>query len=169
MKTFYTNAKIFRNGRFEPGLIAVEGGRIAAAGEPRPGRPGGGPRGAAPRAGAGRRACAPARAGLPAEGDHCDGYGRRGPRGVYHGLFDAQPEPCARYAGDARRAAGDHPPRRRGARETLRYDHDGPARMRRTGRFRGLGPAGRRLLGRRPRRAVGGADGGGDAPGRGCR
>ena len=24
MKTFYTNAKIFRNGRFEPGLIAVE-------------------------------------------------------------------------------------------------------------------------------------------------
>ena len=37
MKTFYTNAKIFRNGRFEPGLIAVEGGRIAAAGEPRPG------------------------------------------------------------------------------------------------------------------------------------
>ena len=36
MKTFYTNAKIFRNGRFEPGLIAVEGGRIAAAGEPRP-------------------------------------------------------------------------------------------------------------------------------------
>lgn len=25
MKTFYTNAKIFRNGRFEPGLIAVEG------------------------------------------------------------------------------------------------------------------------------------------------
>jgi len=35
--------------------------------------------------------------------------------------------------------------------------------------FRGLGPAGRRLLGRRPRRAVGGADGGGDAPGRGCR
>ena len=33
MKTFYTNAKIFRNGRFEPGLIAVEGGRIAAAGD----------------------------------------------------------------------------------------------------------------------------------------
>jgi len=46
MKTFYTNAKIFRNGRFEPGLIAVEGGRIAAAGEPRPGDRGGGPRGA---------------------------------------------------------------------------------------------------------------------------
>ena len=41
MKTFYTNAKIFRNGRFEPGLIAVEGGRIAAAGEPRPGDRGG--------------------------------------------------------------------------------------------------------------------------------
>ncbi len=33
-----------------------------------------------------------------AEGDHCDGYGRRGPRGVYHGLLDAEPEPCARYA-----------------------------------------------------------------------
>lgn len=37
MKTFYTNAKIFRNGRFEPGRLAVEEGRIVAAGEPQPG------------------------------------------------------------------------------------------------------------------------------------
>ncbi len=37
MKTFYTNAKIFRNGRFEPGQLAVEGGRIVAAAAPQPG------------------------------------------------------------------------------------------------------------------------------------
>lgn len=37
MKTFYTNAKIFRNGRFEPGQLAVEGGRIVAAAGPQPG------------------------------------------------------------------------------------------------------------------------------------
>ena len=32
MKTFYTNAKIFRNGRFEPGLIAVEGDSVKCEG-----------------------------------------------------------------------------------------------------------------------------------------
>ena len=40
MKTFYTNAKIFRNGRFEPGLIAVEGFRFTIGDETREVGPG---------------------------------------------------------------------------------------------------------------------------------
>ena len=174
MKTFYTNAKIFRNGRFEPGLIAVEGGRIAAAGEPRPGDR---------VVDLGGRHLVPGlvdvhvhlrEPGFPQKETIATGTAAaaRGGYTTVCSMPNLNPAPDtpatlgARYASCADR---DHPPRRRGARETLRYDHDGSARMRRTGRFRGLGPAGRRLLGRRPRRAVGGADGGGDAPGRGCR
>lgn len=37
MKTYYTNAEIYRRGRFRRGTLAVEGDRIAAAGEPAPG------------------------------------------------------------------------------------------------------------------------------------
>ena len=36
MKTVYTGARIFRGGRFEEGDLAVEGSRIAPAGERRP-------------------------------------------------------------------------------------------------------------------------------------
>lgn len=81
MKTFYTNAKIFRNGRFEPGLIAVEGGRIAAAGEPRPGDR---------VVDLGGRHLVPGlvdvhvhlrEPGFPQKESHCDGYGRPRPAG----------------------------------------------------------------------------------------
>ena len=37
MKTYYTNATIYRGGRFETGCLAVEHGRVVTAGEPRPG------------------------------------------------------------------------------------------------------------------------------------
>ena len=37
MKTYYTNATIYRGGRFEMGCLAVEHGRVVTAGEPRPG------------------------------------------------------------------------------------------------------------------------------------
>lgn len=37
MKTFFENARIYRNGRFEPGRLIVEEGRVAAACEPQPG------------------------------------------------------------------------------------------------------------------------------------
>ena len=37
MKTYYTNATIYRGGRLETGRLAVEGGRVVAAGELRPG------------------------------------------------------------------------------------------------------------------------------------
>ena len=37
MKTYYTNATIYRGGRFETGCLAVEDGRVVTAGEPRPG------------------------------------------------------------------------------------------------------------------------------------
>lgn len=37
MKTFYTNAKIYRNGRFEAGRLVVEGDRVAPDAEPQPG------------------------------------------------------------------------------------------------------------------------------------
>lgn len=37
MKTFYINAKIYRDGRFTAGTLAVEAGRIVAAGTPAPG------------------------------------------------------------------------------------------------------------------------------------
>ena len=163
MKTFYTNAKIFRNGRFEPGLIAVEGGRIAAAGEPRPG----------------------------------DRVVDLGGRHLVPGLVDVHvhlrepgfPQKETIATGTAAAARGgyttvcsmpnlnpapDTPATLGEQLEIIRRDavvrvKPYGTRMRRTGRFRGLGPAGRRLLGRRPRRAVGGADGGGDAPGCGCR
>ena len=37
MKTYYTNATIYRGGRLETGRLAVEGGRVVAAGDvPRP-------------------------------------------------------------------------------------------------------------------------------------
>lgn len=36
MKTFYIHARIFRNGRFETGQLAVEGGRVVAGGTPQP-------------------------------------------------------------------------------------------------------------------------------------
>ena len=37
MKTYYTNATIYRGGRLETGRLAVEEGRVVPAGEPRPG------------------------------------------------------------------------------------------------------------------------------------
>lgn len=37
MKTYYTNATIYRGGRFETGCLAVEDGRVVTAGEPRSG------------------------------------------------------------------------------------------------------------------------------------
>ena len=37
MKTYYINATIYRGGRLETGRLAVEGGRVVTAGEPRPG------------------------------------------------------------------------------------------------------------------------------------
>ncbi len=37
MKTYYTNATIYRGGRLETGRLAVEEGRVVSAGEPRPG------------------------------------------------------------------------------------------------------------------------------------
>ena len=37
MKTYYINATIYRRGRLETGRLAVEGGRVVTAGEPRPG------------------------------------------------------------------------------------------------------------------------------------
>ena len=37
MRTFYTNATIYRGGRLETGRLAVEDGHVVAAGEPRPG------------------------------------------------------------------------------------------------------------------------------------
>ena len=37
MKTYYTNATIYRGGRLETGHLAVEEGRVVPAGEPRPG------------------------------------------------------------------------------------------------------------------------------------
>lgn len=37
MKTYYTHAMICRDGRFEPGTLAVEAGRVAEATEPAPG------------------------------------------------------------------------------------------------------------------------------------
>ena len=33
MKTYYTNATIYRGGRFETGCLAVEHGRVVTAGE----------------------------------------------------------------------------------------------------------------------------------------
>lgn len=37
MKTFYTHATIYRGGRFAPGILAVEAGRVVAADTPGPG------------------------------------------------------------------------------------------------------------------------------------
>lgn len=37
MRTYYTNATIYRGGRLETGRLAVEEGRVVPAGEPRPG------------------------------------------------------------------------------------------------------------------------------------
>ena len=37
MKTFYTHARIFRNGGFETGRLVVEEGRVVADGDPQPG------------------------------------------------------------------------------------------------------------------------------------
>ena len=161
MKTFYTNAKIFRNGRFEPGLIAVEGGRIAAAGEPRPG----------------------------------DRVVDLGGRHLVPGLVDVHvhlrepgfPQKETIATGTAAAARGgyttvcsmpnlnpapDTPATLGEQLEIIR--RDAVVRVKPYGTItmgqRGCGElVDFDALGRRPRRAVGGADGGGDAPGRGCR
>ena len=126
-----------------PGSLPSTGVCRARRGRCRPGRR---PRRAPRGAGACRRACPLARTGVFAEGDHCDGYGGRGPRRLYDGMFDAEPEPCARHSADAPCADRHHPPRCRRARSSLRLHYDGAARLRPAGRFCGAGARGRRLF-----------------------
>ena len=162
MKTLYTNAVVYDGGRFAAGEFAVDGGCVVPA------------------------------------GGVADRVVDLGGRHVVPGLVDvhvhlrepgfSQKETIATGTAAAARGgyttvcsmpnlnpAPDTPATLGEQLEIIRRDAVvrvkpyGTITMGRTGRFRGLGPAGRRLLGRRPRRAVGGADGGGDAPGRGCR
>ncbi len=107
----------------------------------------------------------PARAGIHGEGDRGDEVPPpRRARRLHRGVPHAQPLARARHAGAPGRRAGGDPPRRRGAHAALCRDHARPEGARRTGRFRGAGSAGGRLLGRRTRRAGGCPHGGGHAP-----
>ena len=72
---------------------------------------------------------------------------------------------CARFAGASGRRVGGDPARRRGAGRSLRLHHPRAEGARRAGRFRRAGTRRRRLLGRRPRRAGGGAHARSDAQG----
>ena len=128
MKTILKGAKFYRDGRFETGDLAIEDGKIVAIG--------------------GRVALeADDRAvdltgchvlpglvdvhvhlrepGFFGERDHCDGYGCRRARRLYHRLSDAESQSGSRFAGASGSGAGSDPPRCGRSGAALRFHYAG--------------------------------------------